>query len=707
MPTSPLAWVRRRDPTLTSVRRAARVTLVACAGFYPCRYLLDNPTMATYALFGAVAMGVLAQVPGTPGERGRAVLAVLPVGYALVTAGTLLSVSNLSAAAGMFVFGFLISFAGVAGPRLVGLANGVQLLYILPSFPPYDPGSLGYRLAGLTIAVLLLAVAERVLWPDPAPRAYPALLADALTPLAGCLAALADAYDGDAGGRDRAAALMSRATGAAEAIRPTRLAPGQRPASPGRRDRALSHAGGLVRLVLGRAADLCREADRRALDAGAVAALLRQLAAGTRAAAGGLRGEAGPPDGTGVAHALEDFRRGRLRTAPDGIDPDRLRAGSLALGVGEWTEATVTAVRVAGGVAVGPEHAARTDLTGRFWYAGQPAARLWARRLREHLTARSVYFQGALRLAAALTAARLLAGVLDLSHGFWVLLATLTVLRTSAMDTRAALRPALAGTVVGSVVAGALILAGVDPRVYELGLPVVMLAGLTAGPLLGLGWGQALFTLVIALVFAQLSPVNWQLAETRLLDVALGAVVGVLIGLVAWPRGGAGELHRAASRFLAAGAEAVRASAASDPAAALRPELSWARRQGQLADASYTLYRGEGHRDRTVDWEAVLDAGADAAGGADAVLRASPAGRLPPATGPLAAYAGAVADGYGSLATALWDREPAPPDLGPADPGGWPTRGGPDLYHLADLRVWLGGLSAALDRAGRHLTRPE
>ena len=30
-------------------------------------------------------------------------------------------------------------------------------------------------------------------------------------------------------------------------------------------------------------------------------------------------------------------------------------------------------------------------------------------------------------------------GVLDLSHGFWVLLATLTLLRTSAADTRSAL----------------------------------------------------------------------------------------------------------------------------------------------------------------------------------------------------------------------------------------------------------------------------
>ena len=73
-----------------------------------------------------------------------------------------------------------------------------------------------------------------------------------------------------------------------------------------------------------------------------------------------------------------------------------------------------------------------------------------------------------------------------------------------------------------------------------------MLVGFAAGPLLGLGWGQALFTLVIALVFAQVSPVDWTLAADRLLDVAVGAAIGLATGLLAWPRGGSGELHRAA-----------------------------------------------------------------------------------------------------------------------------------------------------------------
>ena len=64
---------------------------------------------------------------------------------------------------------------------------------------------------------------------------------------------------------------------------------------------------------------------------------------------------------------------------------------------------------------------------GRTQASHRRAPWLWWHRFREHLTPRSVYFQGAVRLALALSAARLLAGVLNLSHGFWVLLAILTV----------------------------------------------------------------------------------------------------------------------------------------------------------------------------------------------------------------------------------------------------------------------------------------
>lgn len=135
-----LERLRARDPGLRSVRRSARVTLVACAGFYAALYGLGNSVAAIYALFGAVASGGMSFVPGTPRVRARTLLAAMPVAAALVTLGTVLGAHSWTAALGMLGVGFLVTFAGVGGPRLGGLAGGLQAFYMLACFPPYAPG---------------------------------------------------------------------------------------------------------------------------------------------------------------------------------------------------------------------------------------------------------------------------------------------------------------------------------------------------------------------------------------------------------------------------------------------------------------------------------------------------------------------------------------------------------------------------------------
>lgn len=666
---------------------------MACLAFYACGYGLHNPTLATYALFGTVALGALSQIPGTPAQRARTLVAVAPVGALLVTTGTLLSVSTWTAVAGMFVLGFGVAYAGVGGPRLVGLAAGMQLLYILPCFPPYDPGSLGYRIAGLALAAGALAVAELTLWPDRAPVPYERLLADAVQALADCLDACALMVSGAPGGRDRLAALLPAAGEAAEAIRPSRLAPGQRPASAGRRDRALSQAGAAVRLSVGRTTDLFFEDGHDPLGTADAATLLGAAASAARAAAGWLRGQGPPPETGPVASAQFAFRAARLAVVPDAVHPDRLRLGSLALSVSDIVKTMATAVRVAAGVPIHPDP---TPQPGPFWYAGRSAFFLWWHRFVEHLTPRSVYFQGALRLAVALSAARLLAGLLDLSHGFWVLLATLTLLRTTAADTRSALRPVIVGTVAGALLAAGLLVAGPAPAVYAVTLPFAMLLGFAAGPLLGPGWGQALFTVVIALIFAQVAPVDWHLAEARVLDVAVGAAIGVLAGLFAWPRGGSGELHRATANFLASSGSVVRETVATlTEAAPTGAALPVARGRGQLAEASYALYQSERHDPATgaVDWQATLGAGHHAVRGAEALLRSCPSGRMVACRQQLHTAAASVATAYDGLGALLRNGSRVDVPVPALPPEEWPTDLGTDLYHLADIRVWLTGLA--------------
>jgi hypothetical protein len=197
------------------------------------------------------------------------------------------------------------------------------------------------------------------------------------------------------------------------------------------------------------------------------------------------------------------------------------------------------------------------------------------------------------------------------------------------------------------------------------------------------------------------TPVDWRLAEARLLDVVVGAGIGVLIGLFAWPRGGSGELQRAAGIFLADGARVVRMTVdvvadGAQPGQA----VPRARRDGMLAEASFALYQSERHQPATVDWQATLVAGHHAVRGAEVLIRSCSSGGVLPPVDALTRSSLDVAARYEHVAVALLTRDrvaaaepmPPPPDVA------WPTDLGPDLYRLADLRVWLDGLREDLSR---------
>ncbi|MFF3601482.1 FUSC family protein [Kitasatospora indigofera] len=669
-----------------AVHRALRVTLVACAGFYVCRYALHDDTMATYALFAAVATGVLSQLGGGPEDRARTLLAVLPGAYLLVTTGTLLAVRAWSAALGMLVVGFAVAYGSVGGPRLVGLANGLQLFYILPCFPPYQPGALPSRLAGVSIGLVLLAGAELALWPERTPVRYQDRLARATETVARLADSAADACTaprasagatdlddpgpatatapGPAGpgrdptGRDPAgrdpthpaaqAAGPGRSAGASgplaasraavDGLRPSRVPVLERPASAGAADRALTHAAAALRYTRTQLARVVT------LGAGAptpeTAVLLRATARALREAAPAVRAHAPAPDPAPVQEAITDFETARAEPAqePWPATPQaaeaRLRLGCIALDAAEGARFLLIAVRISRHAPVPPDPHPGDRWRSPFWYAHLPTRTLWWRRFRGHLTPRSVYFQNALRIAAALAAARLVAGALDLAHGFWALLATLTLMRTCAADTRTTLRPALTGTLLGALATVPLLLAvGERPAVYAAVLPVAMLVAFTAGPLLGLAWGQGLFTVVVAMIFTQLAPSDWRLAETRLIDVVTGAAVGTLAGLCAWPRGGGSELRRSVADLLRDSALALQETVAvvtgtTTGTGALRR----AQHTLTFAEASYAQFQTERH-DQAMDgpnWQAALLACQHTTRGAEQLLTRCPPGSLAP-----------------------------------------------------------------------------
>ena len=626
-------WLKSKDPGFVAVKRAARVTLAACVAFYFSLYVLDDTQMATFAAFGCIALGALSDVTGEPWQRTKTYGAALLAGIVLVTLGTVLAVNTWAAVAGMLVVGFAIAYAGVGGPRVIGAANGLQLLYILPSFPPYLPDALGSRLMGLVLAVAMLAIADRILWPPPVPTPFRHRLAEAIDAIRQRLVTLLEA-DGDPRARTQSE------TDVGVGLRLSRIPPLERPTGPGRRDRAAMQAATILRRLEARVGVLAELIGQNRTPASHYegAKLLGVSAHTLGESAEALDGRGPDPDPAPVEAGLSSYLQHREALArASEIDHDlqvRLRFAVVAEEVAVGTRDLAVATRITQGDRV--REPARS-IAEPFWYATRSAPSLWFMRFRGHFTPRSVFFQNAVRLAVGLAAARLIAGVLDLSHGFWMLLATLTLMRTSLATTRAAVIPAFLGTVAGGLAAAlVLAVAGADSVVYEVAFPFVMVLALAAGPLAGPVAGQAMFTLLVAMLFAQMAPVSWKLAEVRVLDVVLGGLLGAVVGLLVWPRGAMGEMRRTAKATLDAAANdlvsTVRSLTHREVAApGQHDSASVAVHFLALADSTYAQYRSELRRtsDR-VDWLGVLGLAQEVVRGGQTLRRThGTAGPLP------------------------------------------------------------------------------
>ncbi|MEU4552137.1 FUSC family protein [Micromonospora violae] len=708
--TSLLGRLRRRDPGGAVLRRATRLTLVASLVFYGCRYGAGSSTLATYGLFGTIAAGSFAQLPGPAPQRARILVLSLPAVWVLIAVGSLLAWSTWAAAAGMLVVGFVVAFAGVGNPRLVGLGSAFQLFYILASFPPYQPGTLPERLAGVTVAIVLLAAAEVLLWPDPVPVSYRQRLADAADGVAAFLHAAAERLTDPhaaAGAQDR---QRQRAYDVVAATELDRDPPGWAPTAAGAQDRALRICKVALQEVLAEADRLAADAPPKPIPDLAAARLLRSCADTTRAAGRSLSPGApavNPADlDVAVERADAEYPVGTSGVR-EAVDVPRLCRDATALALAGQVRVFAVGCRVATGARLDAEDAS----VGLFEYARRGPWTLYRWQFRSHLAPRSAHLQNSLRLAVALAIARVAAGLLQLTHGFWVLLATLTVLRTSAADTRTALRPAVLGTIVGAAVSGGVMLVVDEPIAYAIVLPVTLLLAFGLGRLLGPVWQQALFTLLLTVVFAQLSPEGWRLAEARLVDVVLGAVIGVLAGVAMWPRGAGYDLRANATRYLSANADAVEQTVHAVLGAAPPPDdaLNRVRRRMVLIDSSYCQYHSERHdpRHEQVNWDAVLSAGHHVVPGAEALLRRNPPGCLagwPEAESLLRDSVGRLRSTYRAVADEVAHGQtphPTPPAttcadqldrirplLGEADPR--------SVRHLVEVDRWLAGLADSL-----------
>ncbi len=554
---------------------------------------------------------------GSTTKRLRSYLIMFGVGLVFITIGTLCTVNSVLAVSAMLVVGFGVLFAGIAAPGIATAGTAVLLTFVLPICVPAPASQIPYRLAGLAIAAALSIPAVIWWWPRPwhdQLRAQAGQTADAIAAVAesyahglletevqqqalDAIAALRARFDATvypptgSGAGDVALARFITRLGWVGSSMATDHEVGERALARSEVREIYARVGEVLRILahfvsefdphsargrhierqLGTAVDQLQLAR---ID-GNAAAVVRDTAAEDADAALGLD----DPDAVLRAAGAD-----RAASVLDVIDPgfhsralafttEVLATAALGADTDDTPARDDLTVTQRLGLLAEAEHAAPTAT--RFERAIARAKP----RIRAHLNLHSVWFRNALRGAVGLALAVLVVRVTDVEHGFWVVLGTLSVLRSNALGTGATALRALGGTVVGFVIGTLLLIPfGTNTTALWIVLPFAVLLSAIAPAMISFAAGQAGFTVTVIVLFNIISPVGWRVGLTRIEDVVIGCLVSVVVGALFWPRGALAALGRALSEAYAEGSayfvSAVASLTQGGPGAALAPECS-------------------------------------------------------------------------------------------------------------------------------------
>ena len=564
----PLQWLATRDRGLSALRRAARTAIIMPLMFALGDKVFGDPNLATFAAFGSFAMLLLVDFGGRIRDRVQAQLALAVTGGVFVCVGTVASRNPWSAAISMAVVGFIVLFAGVVSSVLAAASTSLLLAFILPVSLAAPVSTLGARLAGWGLASAVATVAIAVLWPAPVRDVLRGPAGAAVRAIAGRLRAEV-AYV--LGGREETPEhkdAIAAGKASVAALQQVFLATPNRPTGLSTSARAV------VRLV-----DELKWLDvilnqatlgRTGGDVNRAACAVKSCAADVLEAGGDLLDHLGNPVDRlhtaldGLAAALGRLEQGATEMLPvvrssataDAPDTEFLSALDPSFRAQELTFAVRA---VAGNIDLAAAAERRswiarllgrqpTGLLGPVAAAGQRAF--------AHFDRHSVWLHNSLRGSIGLGLAVLVADLSAVQHSFWVVLATLSVLRSNALNTGQNALRGLAGTVVGFVVGAALLaLVGTDSTALWVLLPFsILLAGL-APAVISFVAGQAAFTLVIVILFNIIAPAGWHVGLVRVEDIAIGCGVSLVVGALFWPRGAGAALGRALAEAYTDGAQ--------------------------------------------------------------------------------------------------------------------------------------------------------
>ncbi len=565
-------WLRGLVPVWSrpAALRAVRATIVIPGLFALTFKVLRDPQMALLASFGGIAALVMSQFGGSRRDKLVAHLGLAVAGSVTLIIGTVASSPAWLAVVVTIPVAFGVYAAGSAGPNAAAAVTGCLLAFVLPIASAGGIGTLPSRLAGWWLAQAAGTLAVLLLSPPPA--------GDRLSTDAGALAsALADRLEaallGHLGGGPGEAGREG-VWAARKQLRDTFVAAPYRPIGLAAADLGMAN---LVHL-LEWCADQVLEATNGELDLAAVAEPDRAL---LTVSARALRDIASVLSGRPVSLHLQELWQARLASA----EHLQLSSGESVSSSAADVAFHAQAIGIAAGAALGDARIADRAATPaeivaerQRWQAGlradeamsagPPLASLGnavrsARLVARDAPLRTVWVRNSVRGAIALAAAVAVAKVTNLEHAFWVVLGTLSVLRTSAAATGSTAMRALAGTIAGFVVGGALLVAiGTNPTALWVIYPcAVLVAAYTPGTA-PFAVGQAAFTILVVVLFNLLVPAGWKVGLLRVEDVALGCAVSLVVGFLFWPRGASGVVGDNLADSFRAGAGYLREAAA-------------------------------------------------------------------------------------------------------------------------------------------------
>ena len=568
---------------------------VVVSGAFALATATSNAQVQLFAAFGAFAMVIFATFPGRRARQLRSLAVLVVLGLAFISVGTLCSQHPVAAVASMALVGFGVLFAGILGPQASAGTVAALLAFVLPVAVAAPPGDIPARLVGWLLAAALALPATVLLWPRTSGGDLRRRLAGAVRSLAALETAHAEGH------RDREA--FASAQSQLEGLRqqfgsttfpPTGAGPEQSALGKlvGRTEWAGTNAvvtpaqAAVLELpdvsrVHGAVADVLK-ASAEAVEAPRLVGespTLGRLAGSTARLRAALLDSQDQSlhrllDGTAEQRANAMLDRAADPTATD-AEPDLSTNASSAVDLAgeksghaagrerllETLDPTFRARALAFATLMVAQAAAEAARRGRLATVAErrQEREAWgsSRSLASaHLSFRSVWFRNSLRGAAALTLAVAVVEVTNVEHGFWVILGTLSVLRSNALGTGANVLRAMAGTVVGFAV-GSAITVGLGSHVDLLWavLPVAVLVSAIAPIAISFAAGQAAFTVAVVVLFNIIVPTGWSVGLTRIEDVALGCSVSLVVCVLFWPRGAAAALGQSLCDAYSAGSD--------------------------------------------------------------------------------------------------------------------------------------------------------